>query len=107
MSREFLDEALGRLIRLGVVRADGGKLSFTEEWIKTLTRRLTYDMTKEQILESMRQALRDFYSERGYDSDVRFDLAWVKKIFSEQMRQMDEFSRSVVKNFMEAVESDD
>lgn len=106
MSKEFLDEALGRLVSSGVVVREGSKLSFTEEWIKFLMGFVRYDMTSREIADGMAKALREFYGSKGLSCDIRLDLSWVKQIFAAQLAGADETSREAVKNFVEAVKPD-
>lgn len=103
MAEAFLDEALARLIKHGVVVSEGGKLRFTEEWIDYLTSRLNYTMNREELKRRIVSSLIEFYAKKGYSGEVRFDLAWVKQIFTAQLSALDREELSLIGEFVEAV----
>lgn len=103
MAEAFLDEALARLIKYGVVASVDGKLRFTDEWIEYLTSRLNYTMGREELKNRIVGSLIEFYGKKGYRGEVRFDLAWVKQIFMAQLGGLGEDELSLIAEFAEAV----
>ncbi|MEM0271261.1 MAG: hypothetical protein QW514_01775 [Thermoprotei archaeon] len=103
MAEAFLDEALNRLITYGVVAVEGNALRFTDEWVGYLTRRLSYTMRREEVKNRIVECLGEFYKKKGYHGELRFDLAWIKQIFTVQFKGMGEEQRSLLREFIEGV----
>lgn len=103
MAEAFLDEALARLISHGVIENVGGKLRFTEEWVGYLTSRLSYNMSRDEIKNRIVGCLIEFYEKKGYRGEVRFDLAWLKQIFTAQIAELDREELALIGEFVEAV----
>jgi len=103
MAEAFLDEALERLIKYGVVTNVEGRLRFTDEWIGYLTSRLNHTMNREEIKNRIVKCLIEFYEKKGYKGEVRFDLAWIKQIFEVQFSGLEGEERSLIAEFIEGV----
>jgi hypothetical protein len=99
----FLEEALARLIEKGVVEQKGDKLSFTQEWATFLATRVSYSQKREQIKQKIIEALSEFYRQKGYDGETRFDLAWVKQIFVAQFALLTKEERELINEFIKGV----
>ncbi len=81
----FLDEALARLIKYGVVVEEDKSLRFSDEWAERLAKSVSYGMGAEQVKLAITDALRQYYREKGYDGELRFDLIWVKNLLLKQI----------------------